>query len=442
MDCVNQELDNKIAKIASQDNVYETGKVVRVRDYIIEVKGLENIGFFEQVTIEDKAIGYVMEILYNTVIIAILKEYDKINVGDIVYGTGEEFKSYVSDFYIGKIVDIFGVDKLVGKTFDNLIKIKVENSNISLMDRISVKRPLLTGVTGIDLIYPIGKGQRQLIIGDKKTGKTQLTLDIIVNQNGKEVICIYVAIGKTKKEVKEIYSELYRRGALKYTIILVAFNDEKPTVLSLTPNVALSIAEHYLKFKYDVLVVIDDLKRHADAYREISLISGKNPGRDAYPSDIFYTHARMLEKGCQHKNGGSITIIPVVETKAGDITDYISTNIISITDGQLVLSAKNFNKGEKPAIDYGLSVSRLGGAVQEESMKKLGAVVRRELLSYMEKRDVYDLANIDEMGIELKSKIENGKKILNNLIQYKYSPKTKEEIIDSFSFINEEEKWE
>ncbi|MDD4188165.1 MAG: F0F1 ATP synthase subunit alpha [Bacilli bacterium] len=440
MDCVNQELDNKIAKIASQDNVYETGKVVRVRDYIIEVKGLENIGFFEQVTIEDKAIGYVMEILYNTVIIAILKEYDKINVGDIVYGTGEEFKSYVSDFYIGKIVDIFGVDKLVGKTFDNLIKIKVENSNISLMDRISVKRPLLTGVTGIDLIYPIGKGQRQLIIGDKKTGKTQLTLDIIVNQNGKEVICIYVAIGKTKKEVKEIYSELYRRGALKYTIILVAFNDEKPTVLSLTPNVALSIAEHYLKFKYDVLVVIDDLKRHADAYREISLISGKNPGRDAYPSDIFYTHARMLEKGCQHKNGGSITIIPVVETKAGDITDYISTNIISITDGQLVLSAKNFNKGEKPAIDYGLSVSRLGGAVQEESMKKLGAVVRRELLSYMEKRDVYDLANIDEMGIELKSKIENGKKILNNLIQYKYSPKTKEEIIDSFSFINEEEK--
>lgn len=440
MNYVDEVLDNKIEQIINQENVYETGKVIRVQDYIIEVKGLENIGFFEQVKIENKAIGYVNEILYNSVIIAVLKEYEKIEIGDMVYGTGEEFKSYISNFYMGKIIDIFGVDKLVGKTFDNLLKINVENPNISLMDRTTVKRPLLTGITGIDLIYPIGKGQRQLIIGDKKTGKTQLTLDIIANQKGKRVLSIYVAIGKTKKEIKEIYYELYKRGALEYTIILAAFNDEKPTVLSLTPYVGLSIAEHYLKYKYDVLVIIDDLKRHADAYREISLMSGKNPGRDAYPSDIFYTHSRMLEKGCQHKNGGSITIIPVVETKAGDITDYISTNIISITDGQLVLSSKNFNKGEKPAIDYGLSVSRLGGAVQEESMKELGALVRRELLSYMEKRDVYELANIDEMGSDLKSKMDNGKKILSNLIQYKYSPKTKEEIINLFSFLKEDKK--
>lgn len=437
-DCVEDVLDLKLQKIEKNDNVYETGTVIKVQDYIIEARGLENVGFFEQVNIANKAIGYVIEILYNSVIVAILKESNKITVGDIVYSTGEEFSSYVSSNYMGRVVDIFGEDKLTGKKFDGLQKINVENPNISIMDRTKVNRPLLTGITGIDLIYPIGKGQRQLIIGDKKTGKTQLSLDIIANQQGKNVVCIYIAVGKTKKEVKEIHHELFERGILNYTFILAAFNDEKPTVLSLTPYVGLSIAEFYLASKYDVLVVIDDLKRHADAYREISLMSGKAPGRDAYPADIFYTHSRLLEKGCQHKNGGSITIIPIVETKAGDITDYISTNVISITDGQLVLSSNSFNKGEKPAIDYGLSVSRLGGAVQEDDMKETGANLRRALLSYLETRDVYELANIDEMGDELRTKMEDGKKIISNLMQYKYSPKTKEEMLNSFAFLKKD----
>lgn len=437
-DCVEDVLDLKLQKIEKNNNVYETGTVIKVQDYIIEARGLENVGFFEQVNIANKAIGYVIEILYNSVIVAILKESNKITVGDIVYSTGEEFSSYVSSNYMGRVVDIFGEDKLTGKKFDGLQKINVENPNISIMDRTKVNRPLLTGITGIDLIYPIGKGQRQLIIGDKKTGKTQLSLDIIANQQGKNVVCIYIAVGKTKKEVKEIHHELFERGILNYTFILAAFNDEKPTVLSLTPYVGLSIAEFYLASKYDVLVVIDDLKRHADAYREISLMSGKAPGRDAYPADIFYTHSRLLEKGCQHKNGGSITIIPIVETKAGDITDYISTNVISITDGQLVLSSNSFNKGEKPAIDYGLSVSRLGGAVQEDDMKETGANLRRALLSYLETRDVYELANIDEMGDELRTKMEDGKKIISNLMQYKYSPKTKEEMLNSFAFLKKD----
>ncbi len=437
-DCVEDVLDLKLQKIEKNNNVYETGTVIKVQDYIIEARGLENVGFFEQVNIANKAIGYVIEILYNSVIVAILKETNKITVGDIVYSTGEEFSSYVSSNYMGRVVDIFGEDKLTGKKFDGLQKINVENPNISIMDRTKVNRPLLTGITGIDLIYPIGKGQRQLIIGDKKTGKTQLSLDIIANQQGKNVVCIYIAVGKTKKEVKEIHHELFERGILNYTFILAAFNDEKPTVLSLTPYVGLSIAEFYLASKYDVLVVIDDLKRHADAYREISLMSGKAPGRDAYPADIFYTHSRLLEKGCQHKNGGSITIIPIVETKAGDITDYISTNVISITDGQLVLSSNSFNKGEKPAIDYGLSVSRLGGAVQEDDMKETGANLRRALLSYLETRDVYELANIDEMGDELRTKMEDGKKIISNLMQYKYSPKTKEEMLNSFAFLKKD----
>jgi F-type H+-transporting ATPase subunit alpha len=437
-DCVEEVLDLKLEKIEKHDNVYETGTVVKVQDYIVEVRGLENVGFFEQVNIANKATGYVNEILYNSVIVAILKEFDKVTVGDVVYSTGEEFKSYVSNNYMGRVVDIFGEDKLTGKKFDGLQKINVENPNISIMDRTKVNRSLLTGIAGIDLIYPIGKGQRQLIIGDKKTGKTQLSLDIIANQQGKNVICIYIPVGKTKKEVKEIHHELFERGILNYTFILAAFNDEKPTVLSLTPYVGLSIAEYYLANKYDVLVVIDDLKRHADAYREISLMSGKAPGRDAYPADIFYTHSRLLEKGCQHKNGGSITIIPIVETKAGDITDYISTNVISITDGQLVLSSNSFNKGEKPAIDYGLSVSRLGGAVQEDDMKETGAELRRSLLSYLETRDVYELANIDEMGEELRTKMADGKKIISNLMQYKYSPKTKEEMLNSFAFLKKD----
>lgn len=214
--------------------------------------------------------------------------------------------------------------------------------------------------------------------------------------------------------------------------MVVATNDDKTPVISLIPYVGMSIAEEYMNRQKDVLVVIDDLKRHAEVYREISLISNKTPGREAYPSDIFYTHSRLLEKGCQHKNGGSITVLPIVETKGGDITDYISTNIISITDGQIVLSNKAFLKGQKPAIDYGISVSRLGGAVQTEKIKKLGAAVRLKLLNYLETKDVYELANTDEMSEDLKEKLKEGKKIEMLLRQEKFEPFTSEEILDRF----------
>ncbi len=251
------------------------------------------------------------------------------------------------------------------------------------------------------------------------------------------MVCIYVALGKTKKEVKDIYFELTKRGASSYTIMIASFNDELPTRTYLTPYAALSIAESLMLQQFDVLVVLDDLKKHADIYRQISLNSKKTPGRDAYPSDIFFTHSRLLERGCQHVNGGSITILPIVETIAGDITDYISTNIISITDGQIVLSSKNFSKGEKPAIDYGLSVSRLGGNVQSDEMKKVGSDVRSRLLSYLDVRSVYELANVDEMSAELQERLNSGKKILNILKQYKYSPRTKEEMLESYKFLKE-----
>jgi len=432
MDNLTDKIDETLENIKNNDNIFTTGKVIKVNDYNVEVSGFTDISFYESVNIGGVAEGYVFAIFPNRVIVSLVNVNGKIAIGDLAYALKKEFKCKFSLDSVGKVIDIFGNDLIAGKKFENLIDISIENKPTALMERDLVTREFLTGIVGIDLMYPIGKGQRQLIIGDKKTGKTQICLDTIVNQKDKNVLCIYVAIGKTKKEVKDIYYELNKRGAASYTIILAAFNDELPTKGYLTPYVALSIAEMLMLQTYDVLVVIDDLKKHADIYRQISLASRKTPGRDAYPSDIFYAHSRLLEKGCQHINGGSITILPIVETKTSDITDYISTNIISICDGQLVLSSKNFAKGEKPAIDYGLSVSRLGGNVQDDNMKKIGSLVRNELLSYLDVRDVYELANIDEMGEELQIRMKRGKMILDRLIQYKYSPKSKEEMQDLY----------
>lgn len=432
-------LNDTIDSIKNNNNIYTQGNVIKVNEYNVEITGLDDVSFYEEVNIADKATGYVFGIYPDRVIVSLVKIDSEVKPGDMAYALKKEFKCLFSLNSVGKVIDIFGNDLIAGKRFDNLIELSIENPPMPLMDRGPVKRELLTGITGIDLIYPIGKGQRQLIIGDKKTGKTQIVLDTIVNQKDKNVLCIYVALGKTKKEVKDIYYELTKRGAASYTIIVASFHDELPTRTYLTPYVALSIAESFMLQSYDVLVCIDDLKKHADVYRQISLSSKKTPGRDAYPSDIFYTHSRLLEKGCQHKNGGSITILPIVETKAGDITDYISTNIISITDGQIVLNAKNFTKGEKPAIDYGLSVSRLGGNVQTEDMKKVGSKVRINLLSYLDVREIYELANIDEMSVELQNRLKEGQRILDNLRQYKFSPKTKQEMLDSYKFISEKE---
>ena len=431
-------VNEKVEKIKSKNNIFDSGKVIKIKDYIVEVAGLENVMYFEKVVIMEKGMGYVNAIYENSVSIAIVKESSKIEIGDVVNSTGEIFRAIFSEDAMGRITDIFGTDQLSGKPFEKYKYIDIEKPNVPIIDRTAVCRPLLTGIAGIDLIYPIGKGQRQLILGDKRTGKTQIALDTIVNQgkvkpdgNG-QMICIYVAVGKTKKEIKSIYNELLKRNALSYTIMVVATNDDKTPVISLIPYVGMSIAEEYMEKGRDVLVVIDDLKRHAEIYREISLTSNKTPGREAYPADIFYTHSRLLEKGCQHKNGGSITVLPIVETKGGDITDYISTNIISITDGQIVLSNKSFLKGQKPAIDYGISVSRLGGAVQTKEIKKLGATVRMKLLNYIETRDVYELANTDELSEDLKEKLKEGKKIEMLLRQEKFDPLSNEEIIERF----------
>lgn len=430
----------KLRNMKEMKNVYEVGHVTKVKDYIIEVTGLENVGFYERVVISNYSVGYVTAIKKNSVMVAVLQRANVIYVGDEVVTTGFDFCAMYSKASIGHIIDIFGNDRLLDEKFENLKPISIETNPIPIMERGPVKRPFYTGIAGIDLVYPIGYGQRQLIIGDKKSGKTQIALDTIVNQKDKNVICIYVAINKTKKNIKELYDTLMKKGAMEYTLIVASFSEDEPPVAYFTPYMAMSVAELYMREGQDVLVILDDLKEHANIHREISLLTGKIPGRDAYPSDIFYTHSRLLEKGCQHKDGGSITILPIVETKGGDITGYISTNIISITDGQLVLSRRNFEKGQKPAIDYTLSVSRLGGAVQEKDIKALGAKVRQRFLSYLETREVYELANTDEMSFEMQAKLEEGRRIEERLLQYKFSPRNKNEIIHMFEEALEDEK--
>ncbi len=435
-DSVNDIISRKIDYIANQNNIYHSGKVIKLNEFIVEVTGLEDVFYFEKVFIgNEENIGYVDKIEENKVIISLVRTNGQIAVGDSVIATSEALMAYFSKDFMGMIVDPFGYDKMTGKKINNGTYIPIETPKIGIMDRTDVNRPLETGIAGIDLMFPIGRGQRQLIIGDKKTGKTQICLDTIVNQKDKKVICIYVAIGKTKKELKRLYSQLVEKNAHVYTIIMASFNDDLAPLIKLTPYAALSVAEEFMREGKDVLVCIDDLKKHADACREIALIAEKNTGRDAYPADIFYTHSRLLEKGCQHKDGGSITILPIVETKGGDITDYISTNIISITDGQIVLSDKMFQKGQKPAINFGLSVSRLGGAVQKDSIKMIGSTVRRELLSYLETADVYQLVNEESMSPELRAKLQEGKKIMEALKQPKFSPFSENELINKFKFV-------
>lgn len=434
---IKNQVDKKIDAIKEQKNIYAVGLVTSVTEYVLTVKGLENVAYMEKVLIDGVSEGYVNSIRQTDIRVTVVRQRGPIYIGSQVTGTGESYKAFYSPSSISHVVDIFGNDRMTDGIFEDAEPIEIENEPIPIMDRGTVKRPLETGIAGIDLIYPIGKGQRQLIIGDKKTGKTQIALDAIANQAGKDVICIYVTIGKTKKNVKRVYQELMARGAMKYTMIVAAFNDDKPPVMYLTPYVAATIAEKLMMEGKDVLLVLDDLKHHADVHRQISLLLGNVPGREAYPPDIFYTHSRLLERGCQHLCGGSVTILPIVETRGGDITGYIPTNIISITDGQIVLSKKNFDKGQKPAIHYGLSVSRLGGTVQTADMKKLGAVVRRELLTYLETREVYEMANMDEMSKEMRARLMRGARIVEGLTQYKYQAISSENCIQKFKAIME-----
>ena len=426
---------SQIKNYENKIEVSETGVVILVGDGIAKASGLEKCMAGELVEFPDGSYGMAQNLEEDTVSIVILGSDQGIKEGDTVKRTGRVVSVPVGEKLIGRVVNALG-EPIDGKgSIEAEAYRAIEMPAPGIIERQHVSRPLQTGIKAIDSMIPIGRGQRELIIGDRQTGKTTIATDTILNQKGKNVLCIYVAIGKTKKNVKEVYQNLMARGAMEHTIIMAAFNDEMPPVLFLTPYVAATIAENYMMEGRDVLLVIDDLKRHATVHREISLLAGMVPGREAYPPDVFYIHSRLLERGCQHRTGGSITILPIVETKGGDITGYIPTNIISITDGQIVLSRKNFDKGQKPAIQYGLSVSRLGGAVQDAPVKKLGARVRRALLSYLETREVYEMANMDEMSQEMRDRLKRGAEILKGLNQQKFAPQAPEEFLTKFSQI-------
>ena len=419
-------------KIYKSENVYSSGIVSSVSSNVVEVSGLNDISFYEEVSIGGNS-GYVLGIYYDKVIVALTNLQEPIMIGDEVVATKHIINGLFSLDSIGKVVDIFGHDLISDKCLDSLAITSIVNEPTSIMTRCTVSRELLTGITAIDMLYPIYKGQGQLIIGDRGTGKTQIALDTIVNQKDKNVLCFYVALGKSKREVKEIYQELTKRGANLYTTIFAAFNSDLESVVYLTPYIVMSIAETLMMQGYDILVVIDDLNKHANAYRSLSLECKKIPGVDGYPADMFYAQARMLESSAERLDGGSITIMPIVEDKK----DYITSNILSMCDGQIVLSKKLFDENRKPAIDYNKSLSRISSISELSDTRILSNVIKKKLITYLGIKGTYELSNSELFTEDIKRHYEEGKKILNALNQDRYSPKSMDEMKSMFHFLDD-----
>ncbi|KMZ54352.1 ATP synthase F1, alpha subunit [Dorea sp. D27] len=360
----------------------ETGTVVSVGDGIASVYGIDHAMYGEIVTLETGLKGMVQDIRQNEISCILFGDDSDIKEGTKVARTGKRAGIPVGDSYIGRIVDALGAP------IDGMGEIKsdgyrpVEQEAPGIVERKSVSVPLQTGILSIDSMFPIGRGQRELIIGDRQTGKTSIAVDTILNQKGKDVICIYVAIGQKASTVAQLVNTLRSYGALEYTTVFCSTASECAPLQYIVPYSATALAEYFMYQGRDVLIVYDDLSKHAVAYRTISLLLGRSPGREAYPGDVFYLHSRLLERSSrlsEKAGGGSITALPIIETQAGDVSAYIPTNVISITDGQIFLESDLFNAGMRPAVNVGLSVSRVGGAAQTKAMKKASGSVRIDL---------------------------------------------------------------
>ena len=425
---------------AHAGQVNETGSVIWVGDGIAIVYGIDHAMYGEIVIFENGIRGMVQDIRRTEIGCILFGRDTGIKEGTKVSRTGKRAGIPVGDAFIGRIVDALGAP-IDGKgSIESTDYRPIENPAPSIVDRKSVNQPLQTGILSIDAMFPIGRGQRELIIGDRQTGKTSIATDTIINQRGKDVICIYVAIGQKASTVAKIVNTLKKHDAMDYSIVVSSTASDPASLQYIAPYAGTAMAEYFMHKGKDVLIVYDDLSKHAVAYRAISLLLERSPGREAYPGDVFYLHSRLLERSSHLSDklgGGSITALPIIETQAGDVSAYIPTNVISITDGQLVLSSKNFQKGIKPAINYGLSVSRLGGAVQNKEMKATGTLVRRRLLSYLEMASIYELSNQDELSDGIKAIMSEGKKILTGLTQNRYSPKSEEEMLETYAFLRE-----
>ncbi|MEK7071631.1 MAG: F0F1 ATP synthase subunit alpha, partial [Patescibacteria group bacterium] len=374
-----ESLRKEIENFKIETKAEKVGKVVEVFDGIAKVSGLSDIKSSEMVTFAGGEAGVALNLEDDTVGVIILGDFSKIKEGDEVKATGRILEVPVSDAILGRVVNALGapIDGAgaikAGKAYP------IEKVAPGVITRLSVSEPVATGIKVIDAIIPIGRGQRELIIGDRQTGKTAIVIDTILNQKGQNMICVYVSIGQKDSKLRKLQVRLEEGGAMDYTVIVSAGASEPAPMSYIAPYTGVSIAEYFMDQGKDVLIVYDDLSKHAVAYREISLLLRRPPGREAFPGDVFYLHSRLLERACRRNKeygGGSITALPIIETQAGDITAYIPTNVISITDGQIFLETDLFYKGIRPAVNVGSSVSRVGSSAQIKAMKKVAGTLK------------------------------------------------------------------
>ena len=420
---ISSVIKEQIKRYASQLEVAEVGTVIQVADGIARIHGLENAMQGELLEFPGEVYGMVMNLEEDNVGAVLLGSQKNINEGDTVKTTGRVVEVPVGDAMLGRVVNALGqpIDGKGPITTDKYRKIERVASGV--ISRKSVDTPLQTGIKAIDSMVPIGRGQRELIIGDRQTGKTAIAVDTIINQKGQNVKCIYVAIGQKASTVATIVKTLEEYGAMAYTTVVAATASELAPLQYIAPYSGCAIGEEWMENGQDVLVIYDDLSKHAAAYRTLSLLLKRAPGREAYPGDVFYLHSRLLERAArlsEKLGGGSLTALPIIETQAGDVSAYIPTNVISITDGQIYLETEMFNAGFRPAINAGLSVSRVGGSAQIKAMKKIAAPIRTELAQYRE------LAAFSQFGSELDAdttaKLAQGERLKEVLKQPQYQP--------------------
>ena len=403
----------------------EVGSVLTVADGIAYVGGLENATYGEILLFEGGIRGMVQELRPGRIGCILFGRVEEVSEGTAVYRTGKTAGIGVSDAMIGRVVDALGapIDDAGDIRADEYRMI--ESPAPGIIDRQPVKEPLQTGIKAIDSMIPIGRGQRELIIGDRQTGKTSIATDAILNQKDTGVLCIYVAIGQKASSIARVAEDLKKHGAMSYTTIVAATASDSAPLQYIAPYAGTALAEYFMAQGKSVLIVYDDLSKHAVAYRAISLLLRRSPGREAYPGDVFYLHSRLLERSCRMSDalgGGSITALPIVETQAGDVSAYIPTNVISITDGQIFLETALFNAGNRPAVNVGLSVSRVGGAAQTKAMKKANANLRIELAQY---KDMESFAQFSsDLDAETRRQLDHGKALMEMLKQPLYQPKS------------------
>ncbi len=420
---ISSVIKDQIKRFSDRLEVADVGTVIQVADGIARVHGLESAMQGELLEFPGEVYGMVMNLEEDNVGAVLLGNQKSINEGDIVKRTGRVVEVPVGDAMLGRVVNALG-QPIDGKGPIATTKYRqIERVASGVITRKSVDTPLQTGIKAIDAMVPIGRGQRELIIGDRQTGKTAIAIDTIINQKSENVKCIYVAIGQKASTVASIVKTLEEYGAMSYTTIVASTASELAPLQYIAPYAGCAIGEEWMENGEDVLVIYDDLSKHATAYRTLSLLLRRPPGREAYPGDVFYLHSRLLERAArmsEEYGGGSLTALPIIETQAGDVSAYIPTNVISITDGQIYLETEMFNSGFRPAVNAGLSVSRVGGAAQIKAMKKIAAPIRVELAQYRE------LASFAQFGSELdadtKEKLAQGERIKEILKQPQYKP--------------------